>query len=157
MKKCAYCGRELETMPFHCRYCGKEFCSQHRLPENHQCSYSLVSEISEKLLYSDISDLLEKDLTVADIYHNYTIEKFTKEQTIELLNHLFEESKETEIRIHCIEAFEAMGIKDDAVFNLLEEIIISGKNDQIKEVALRVAKELFPKKSKKIQEWLDKN
>ncbi len=24
-------------MPFHCPYCGGQFCSQHRLPENHEC------------------------------------------------------------------------------------------------------------------------
>jgi Zn-dependent protease len=24
-------------MPFHCPYCGRQFCAQHRLPENHDC------------------------------------------------------------------------------------------------------------------------
>jgi hypothetical protein len=35
-KKCWICGRE-EHLPFKCRFCGKVFCSQHRLPEQHAC------------------------------------------------------------------------------------------------------------------------
>ncbi|WP_242492611.1 rhomboid family intramembrane serine protease [Methanolobus psychrotolerans] len=35
-KKCWICGKE-ETMPFKCRFCGKTFCSGHRLPEQHAC------------------------------------------------------------------------------------------------------------------------
>ena len=30
------CGQET-LMPFQCPYCGGQFCSQHRLPENHSC------------------------------------------------------------------------------------------------------------------------
>ncbi len=35
-KKCWICGRE-ENLPFKCRFCGKVFCSLHRLPEQHAC------------------------------------------------------------------------------------------------------------------------
>ncbi|MCL1977151.1 MAG: hypothetical protein FWG55_03460 [Candidatus Bathyarchaeota archaeon] len=34
--KCQVCGTEV-TMPYTCPYCGGQFCSQHRLPENHTC------------------------------------------------------------------------------------------------------------------------
>jgi len=37
MAKCSECDREI-SMPFRCKFCGELFCSQHRLPENHQCS-----------------------------------------------------------------------------------------------------------------------
>ncbi len=36
MTKCAICGRD-ELLPFVCRYCGQSFCSEHRLPESHNC------------------------------------------------------------------------------------------------------------------------
>jgi len=36
MSKCEQCGEEV-LFPFKCNYCGKIFCSEHRLPENHQC------------------------------------------------------------------------------------------------------------------------
>lgn len=34
--KCDKCGIEA-FLPFKCQYCGGHFCSEHRLPENHQC------------------------------------------------------------------------------------------------------------------------
>lgn len=34
--KCDFCGKEVE-IPFTCSYCGQQFCSEHRLPENHMC------------------------------------------------------------------------------------------------------------------------
>lgn len=35
MAECEECGKQ--TMSFTCHYCGKKFCSEHRLPENHDC------------------------------------------------------------------------------------------------------------------------
>lgn len=35
MGECLYCGEE--DLTFTCRYCGGSFCSEHRLPENHDC------------------------------------------------------------------------------------------------------------------------
>lgn len=35
MGECSECGEK--SMSFTCRYCGKSFCSEHRLPENHDC------------------------------------------------------------------------------------------------------------------------
>jgi Zn-dependent protease len=37
MVKCDYCGKD-EYMPFRCKYCGGYFCSEHRLPEIHECT-----------------------------------------------------------------------------------------------------------------------
>lgn len=34
--KCQKCKKEV-FLPFRCQYCGGYFCSEHRLPENHQC------------------------------------------------------------------------------------------------------------------------
>lgn len=36
MVKCDLCGRDVD-MPFRCNYCGGYFCSNHRLPEFHDC------------------------------------------------------------------------------------------------------------------------
>jgi len=38
--KCEYCGKE-ESLPFVCNYCGGVYCSDHRLPEAHQCTGDL--------------------------------------------------------------------------------------------------------------------
>ncbi|MBT7187582.1 hypothetical protein HN807_03170 [Candidatus Bathyarchaeota archaeon] len=39
MVSCDLCGKE-EYMPFRCRYCGSYFCSEHRMPEMHDCTGS---------------------------------------------------------------------------------------------------------------------
>jgi len=36
MAECDQCGR-VENLPYECRHCGGVFCSEHRLPENHDC------------------------------------------------------------------------------------------------------------------------
>ena len=36
MAKCDECG-QYENMPYQCRRCGRTFCAEHRLPENHHC------------------------------------------------------------------------------------------------------------------------
>jgi DNA-directed RNA polymerase subunit RPC12/RpoP len=40
VKRCSFCSKPLvgeDTYYFRCRYCGQDFCSNHRLPENHLC------------------------------------------------------------------------------------------------------------------------
>jgi hypothetical protein len=36
MGGCSKCGKE-ETLPFTCKFCREEFCTEHRLPEDHDC------------------------------------------------------------------------------------------------------------------------
>jgi membrane associated rhomboid family serine protease len=37
MANCAVCGEHVD-MPYRCNRCGENYCSEHRLPENHSCS-----------------------------------------------------------------------------------------------------------------------
>jgi uncharacterized protein len=43
MVKCSQtdCTEILNYLPFKCRYCGRTFCKKHRLPENHECTFSI--------------------------------------------------------------------------------------------------------------------
>lgn len=45
MAECSECGKE--TMSFTCRYCDQKFCSEHRLPENHDCP-NLEDEVEKE-------------------------------------------------------------------------------------------------------------
>lgn len=45
MAECSKCGDD--AMTFTCKYCGKKFCSKHRLPENHNCD-SMEEEIEKQ-------------------------------------------------------------------------------------------------------------
>jgi len=43
VKKCSFCSKPLvgeDAYYFRCRYCGQDFCYEHRLPENHLCKSS---------------------------------------------------------------------------------------------------------------------
>ncbi len=46
MGSCSKCGKQ--AMTFTCRYCGEKFCTEHRLPENHDCG-----ELEEELESED--------------------------------------------------------------------------------------------------------
>ena len=35
--RCQHCGREIEGLPYRCRYCGGTFCVYCHLPEEHGC------------------------------------------------------------------------------------------------------------------------
>jgi predicted nucleic acid binding AN1-type Zn finger protein len=39
--ECYYCGRK-DGFGFSCHICGKKFCLDHKLPENHDCPYGYV-------------------------------------------------------------------------------------------------------------------
>lgn len=41
MTFCEHCGEKINLLPFKCKYCGGAFCKEHRIPENHQCTFEL--------------------------------------------------------------------------------------------------------------------
>ncbi|MHA1585151.1 MAG: rhomboid family intramembrane serine protease [Promethearchaeota archaeon] len=53
------CTETMTYLPFKCKYCGKTFCKKHRLPENHNCTFSIsgsVSSQSQKASQDDTSN-----------------------------------------------------------------------------------------------------
>ncbi|TFF88799.1 MAG: hypothetical protein EU550_00575 [Promethearchaeota archaeon] len=40
-KYCEFCGEKIDYLPFSCKYCGGVYCKEHRLPENHECTFEL--------------------------------------------------------------------------------------------------------------------
>lgn len=61
MAECSKCGEEV-SMPFTCKFCGEKFCSDHRLPENHECSKMkkyLEAERRETIIYDAVK--MEKE------------------------------------------------------------------------------------------------
>ncbi len=80
MVKCSYCDENISFLPFKCRYCGNYFCKNHRLPENHECTFelkhipkfsevpitsreiTLKKEISPERLYKEGEYLSEKEI-----------------------------------------------------------------------------------------------
>lgn len=58
MSECSECGKQ--TMSFTCHYCGGKFCSEHRLPENHDCE-GLESGKKEEYMVSKSKDKDSKE------------------------------------------------------------------------------------------------
>jgi Uncharacterized membrane protein (homolog of Drosophila rhomboid) len=70
MKECNNCGEDV-SMPYDCRRCNQKFCSDHRLPENHNCpglqrggkdSKQIISEINSKKKKSKMNNV-EKSIS----------------------------------------------------------------------------------------------
>lgn len=50
---CQKCGQET-LIPFHCPYCGGQFCSQHRLPESHSCPQIGMAHTQKQETVADV-------------------------------------------------------------------------------------------------------
>lgn len=137
------------------------FCGHHRLPENHNCTFDLRKSSSIEasidgieLIYQDALDYMNKDLTVAKIY-DYVTEKQIKEpEAVELLQYFLEQSESIEIRIYSIMAFKILNLTSDNAYNVLESCILSDEVLDVKNTALEVIKDLFPKRSKDLINWI---
>ncbi len=63
MAECSFCGKEV-TIPYTCGYCNDSFCSDHRLPENHNCEglEELDKESKEKgEIYRGVNENLKTE------------------------------------------------------------------------------------------------
>jgi hypothetical protein len=139
------------------------FCSKHRIPENHECPFdlkgkSIINDALEQsqVFYQDALDFMDKDLTVAKIYEFVTTNQMNDMEATELLAYFLEVSEEIDVRINSLMAFKVLELKNKRTFNILEDCILSDENPEVKEAALTVIKDLFPKKSKDILNWIKK-
>lgn len=138
------------------------FCNKHRLPENHDCPFDLRKKDKyynslNKALYQDALEFISKDLTVAKIYDYVTTSQMTKSEAIELLSYFLEKSDKNEIRKVSILAFKVLNLKNDKVYDVLENCILSDENSEVKETAMEVITYIFPKRSRNLLNWINKN
>lgn len=56
--RCEICGKDLPILPFICKYCGKSFCVEHRLPEKHTCEK--IEKVKEDAKVIHEEDLLHE-------------------------------------------------------------------------------------------------
>lgn len=57
-RRCEICGKELSILPYVCKYCGKSFCVEHRLPEKHVCEK--IEKVKENAKVIHTEDLLRE-------------------------------------------------------------------------------------------------
>ncbi|ELZ49817.1 hypothetical protein C464_03719 [Halorubrum coriense DSM 10284] len=46
---CDHCGREFDSLPYTCKRCGRDFCTEHRLPESHNCHQLKIEQAEQEL------------------------------------------------------------------------------------------------------------
>jgi Zn-dependent protease len=81
---CQKCQQEI-FMPFQCPYCGGQFCSEHRLPENHSCPNMSIAQAQRQQSVGD------SFAPKAGGGYSYT---FSFGQPIKRQNHVYFSSKE---------------------------------------------------------------
>lgn len=55
MTRCDYCGKSVDGLPHKCKFCGKTHCSEHLIPEAHNCQGLKNKNFFEPLTKKSIS------------------------------------------------------------------------------------------------------
>jgi hypothetical protein len=137
------------------------FCNKHRLPENHECPFDLRKKNKnlnslDKTLYQDALDFINKDLTVAKVYDYVTTNQMRKSEAIEMLNYFLKKSDNEEIRKISLRAFKILELRSDKTFSVLENCLLSDEDPNVVKTATEILSYLFPKKSKDLLNWINK-
>lgn len=137
------------------------FCTKHRIPENHECPFDLRSKNRSlnslnKALYIDALDFMNKDLTVAKVYDYVTTNQMSKSEAVEMLNYFLENNDNEEVRKISILAFKVLELRSDKVYTILENCVLSDEAPNIVNTAKEILSYLFPKKSKELMNWINK-
>lgn len=66
MTKCEYCGRNIEGIPFKCKFCNLTYCEEHRIPEEHMCT-SIIRPKSVALKKTHGSGVFYKDIRIKSV------------------------------------------------------------------------------------------
>ncbi|KKM92331.1 hypothetical protein LCGC14_1219540 [marine sediment metagenome] len=137
-----------------------QFCSKHRLPENHECPFDLINPTDfdftlsrDNIKYQDALDFMNNELTVAKIYEYVTTMKMNNLEASTLLIYILENSDDIEIRRNSVLAFKLLKLKNNNVFNALENCILTEDTPLVRNTAVDVIKHIFHKKSKEIIKW----
>jgi len=89
---------------------------------------------------------LSPELTPEEIYKMVHKHQLTKTVASELLISLLEASDNDQIRAKCILAFSKIAVKQQKLFRILENSIVSDKSALVRRAAVRVIFEDFPKR-----------
>ena len=95
------CQENINYLPFKCKYCGKIFCTKHRLPENHDCEgIKLAKESAAPLVNMNVPKItkaLEENGEDGSQYYDLqTLEQIRSENTRGRRYNKDEEEKEKE-------------------------------------------------------------
>ena len=82
-----------------------------------------------------------------EIYQNFLNKTISKSHAISLISILLENADDEKILTSCIHVLENIDAKDEHLFEILENLIISDPNDTIRKEAVSVIKDKFSDKA----------
>ncbi|MFX1315845.1 MAG: HEAT repeat domain-containing protein, partial [Promethearchaeota archaeon] len=87
------------------------------------------------------------------IYKEYIDKILDNTSAVDQLLYLIDNSDSYILRIECIEILNKIGTKDERVFNLLENLLISDSNEKVRNIAARVLKNNFLDRALEPMKW----
>ena len=93
------------------------------------------------------------ELTPKKIYEDFRLKNIDKNSAAELLTSLIENTEDDDIRLKAIEFMYKIGIQNEKIFNLLENLLISDLNGNIRCAATNYLKKFFLEKSLPLLKW----
>ncbi len=92
-------------------------------------------------------------LTPKKIYEDFKTKVIDKLAAVDLLIFLIGNTDNIEIRLESIKTLQRIGSKNKKVFSILEDLLVSDSNEEIKELAAKSLKVLFQEKALSPLKW----
>ncbi len=93
------------------------------------------------------------ELTPKKIYKEFQNNNLDKHTTVELLVSLIENSDEVEFRVESIEILEKIGISNNRIFEILENLFISDSNEKIRNASAKFIFNKFLDRALPLIKW----
>ncbi len=87
------------------------------------------------------------------IYEDFRNNRINKSTAFDLLTSLIENSENENVRLEAIISLEKIGLKNNNLFNFLENLLISDSNSLIRNAAIKFLKHLFLEKAINPLKW----
>lgn len=93
------------------------------------------------------------ELTPKKIYEDFKTNKIDKRTAADILISLVDNTDQEDTRIECVKILNKMGVVNDKIYDLLENLLISDVNAEMRCIAARYIKDFFRDKSLSLIEW----
>ena len=93
------------------------------------------------------------EISPRQIYKDFSNSNLDKISAVDQLIFIIDNSEKINIRIESIEILERIGLRTDKVFNLLENLLISDSNENVRNLAANVIKTHFIEKAFAPMRW----
>lgn len=91
------------------------------------------------------------------IFVKYSEKELDKRTTLNLLGSIIDNSEDQKQRLESIEILNEIGINDKYIFQIVENLLISESDFEIRKIALDLVLNNYPKKILKLIKWILKN